>query len=168
MVELKWFNDDVPIDMDITQVYGVVFTEDGKTLLKHEIKNGELVYSLAGGTPEDFDKTREDTLKREFLEEVNTTLKGDIFYLGYQEVNECNGKPKYAQIRMTAIIDKIGTKQPDPDNGKTYGRVLVSPENAIKLLDWKATGEAIINRAVEIAKKNFNIEFYHGSDIIEV
>lgn len=168
MIKLKWIEENVPEDVKVTQVYGVVFTKDGRTLLKSEYKKGKLVYSLAGGTPEDFDKTREDTLKREFLEEVNTTLEKDIYYLGYQEVDECDGSPAYAQIRMTAIIDNIGQKQPDPDNGKTYDRLLVGAKKAIELLDWKATGEAIINKAVEVAEKHLNITVYNGDDIIEV
>ena len=168
MVKFKWFNDSVPENMKITQVCGVVFTKEGKTLLKYEFINGEKFYSLAGGTPEDFDKSRENTLTREFLEEVNTSLENNIVYIGYQEVDEFNEKPKYAQIRMTAIIDKIGVKQPDPDNGKTYGRVLVSPEKAIELLDWKTTGEFMVKRAVEIAKNEFNLEFYQGDEIEDV
>ena len=168
MIKLKWIEDEVPKGVKVTQVYGVVFTEDGRTLLKSEYKNGELVYSLAGGTPEDFDNSTEETLRREFIEEVNTTLKNEVYYLGYQEVDECDGSPKYAQIRMTALIDNIGNKQPDPDNGKTYDRVLVGAKKAIELLDWKATGEGIINSAVTVAKKYFNINIYDGDEIIEV
>ena len=164
----KWFNDDVPNNMKITQVYGIVFNNEGKVLLKYENYNGTKIYSVAGGTPEDFDKSIENTLKREFLEEINTTLKDNIIYLGYQEVDECNNEPKYAQIRMTALVENIGAKQPDPDNGKTYNRILVSPKKAIELLNWQSTGESIINRAVEIAIKNFNIDIYNGDEIVEI
>ena len=40
---------------------------------------------MFGGTPEDFDKDRIATLKREFVEEANTTLKDPIYLVGYQK-----------------------------------------------------------------------------------
>ncbi len=75
-------------------------------------------------------------MKREFLEEVNTTLKDGAYIVGYQQVDEEDGTPPDAQMRMTAVIDTIGQKRPGPDNGKTYGRLLISPQRAIELLNW--------------------------------
>ena len=163
MIKLSWHNGEVPNNLKITQVYGVIFTQDGRILLKLETKNGKKVYSLAGGTPENFDKDLVATLRRELIEEVNTTVHNPI-YLGYQLVENDSNKPPYAQIRMVAMIDKIGKRQPDPDNGKTYERVLTSPHNAIKLLNWGEIGEKIILKAVEIAQNQLGIKFNCDSD----
>lgn len=158
-MKLKWVEEEVPKNIEVRQVYAVVFNTEGKVLLKIENKNGKKYYGLAGGTPEPFDKNRLETLKREYLEEVNTTLKEPIYYLGYQYVDEENGIVPYAQIRMTAMIDKIGIKKPDPDNGVIYDRVLVEPKKAIELLNWGDIGEKIITKAVKTAKEKFGLNF---------
>lgn len=158
IIKMTWRDEDVPKDMPIGQVYAVAFSKDGRVLLKaEETKNGWF-YSLPGGTPEKTDENLEATLRREFVEEVNTTLKEKVCHLGFQSVEGDNGRPIYAQVRTTALIDKIGEAKPDPDNGKTYKRLLVSPERAIELLDWKEIGEAIITKAVEVAKEKFGLK----------
>lgn len=165
MLELKWFDCEVPSNLQTRQVYGVIFTEDGRTLLKVETRsNGKISYSLAGGTPESFDKDRIATLRRELVEEVNTTIKDDIYYVGYQQVSGDGDKPTYAQVRMTAMIDKIGEKLPDPDNGKTYDRLLTPPERAIELLGWGDIGKNIITNAVAIAKNKFGLKLTCNED----
>lgn len=159
IMRLEWIEQEVPKGIKVTQVYAVVFNSQGEILLKVEMKNGRKTYSLAGGTPEHFDKDRVDTLKREYIEEMNTTLKDPIYYLGYQLVDEENGKPPYAQIRMTAMIDSVGDKIPDIDTGLTYDRVFAEPGKAIELLSWGDIGEKIIKKAVEIAKQRFGLDF---------
>lgn len=143
----KWIDGDVPSELPVKQVYGIVFSEDGRILLK---KDGEH-YSLAGGKPETFDKNMEDTLKREFLEEVNISISNAVM-VGYQLVDEQNGIPLYAQVRMTAKIARIGDRQPDPDSGKTYERLLVPPKRAAELLNWGDVGQVQILSAVKIAR----------------
>lgn len=157
MLEIIWHNGEVPKELKVRQVYGIIFDEKGRLLLKVENKKDKKVYSFAGGTPEDFDKDMEATLRRELIEEVNTTIKEPIL-VGYQEIIGDNGKNPYAQVRMTAMIDKIGIIKPDPDNGETYERVLVSPEKAIKLLNWGDVGEKQILEAVKIAKREFDLK----------
>jgi len=168
MVKLKWKTEEVPNEMEIRQVYGIVFNEEGKTLIRCELKKGKKVYSLAGGTPEPYEKTMEETLRREFVEEVNTTLKNEIYYIGYQEVDECDGTPIYAQVRMIALIEKIGKLQPDPDTGDTYERLLVSPKKAIQLLSWGEIGEKLITSATNLAKEKFNINPSEDEKVIIV
>ena len=158
-MKIIWNYGAVPENLKVTQVYGIVFNNDGQMLLKVENKKGRKVYSFAGGTPELFDKDREATLRREFLEEVNTTLKKDVYLVGYQYIDEENGKPAYAQMRYTALIDNIGKVQPDPDNGETYERILATPQEAIDLLGWGEVGKLQIEEAVRIAKEKFNICF---------
>lgn len=155
MVRITWKDGVPPIDMKIKQVYGIAFSEDGRILLKVEIIDNKKNFNLIGGKPETFDKDSVDTLKREFLEEVNTTLKSDLFLVGYQEIDEQNGKEPYAQLRFTCLIDRVGEVLPDSDNGKVYDRLLVPPEDVIKLLNWGKVGEMQINKAVLIAKEKF-------------
>lgn len=137
-----------------------MFDKQGKTLLKVGNKNGDFnFYSLAGGSPESSDVDRIATLKREFIEEVNTTLLEPVYHLGYQLVDEENGIPPYAQVRMTAMINNIGEKKPDPDCGVTYRRILVEPLTAIHLLNWGEIGEKIIKQAMVVAKNKFGLSF---------
>ena len=98
------------------------------------------------------DKSIEDTLKREFIEEANITLK-NIHLLGYQLVEEDNGVKPYAQVRMIAQIDKIFENRPDLDNGKLYERVFKTPKETINLLNWGEVGRKQIEEAVKLAKK---------------
>ena len=150
MINYKWYNENVPKDLEIKQVYGIVFNEDGKIFLR--IDDG--IYKLTGGRPEIKDKSMEETLKREFIEEANIIIE-NIHFLGYQLVNENNGIKPYAQVRMIAQIDKIFENRPDLDNGKLYKRVFKTPEETIKLLNWGETGKKQIEAAVELARKYF-------------
>ena len=144
MVEFFWRGDaPIPPTMRITQVYGILFDANGSIL----IRNDDGVCGLIGGTPEQ-GETREETLHREVLEEVNCEIS-DLHYLGYQEVHG-DGEP-YAQLRYIAKIKKVGPVRPDPDNGKTYERLFVTPREVIKLIQY-TSGDIIINSAVELAK----------------
>lgn len=144
----KWVDGEVSPELPVKQVYGIVFSKDGKILLK---KDGEH-YSLPGGKPEPEDSRMEDTLKRELDEEVNVSAC-NIVMLGYQLVDEQNNIPPYAQVRMAAKITRIGAKRPDPDTGRTYDRVFASPKRAAELLNWGDVGEQQIQAAVFAAKR---------------
>ncbi len=146
-VTYKWINGEVPEDLKIKQIYGIVFDENFNVFLrKYEGR-----YLLTGGRPESFDKTREDTLRREFQEEANMTIK-NIHMAGYQVVDEGTGTKTFAQIRMIAQVDKMGENRPDTDNGKLYERLFVSPAQAIKLLNWGEVGKAQIEEGYRLAK----------------
>lgn len=166
MLTITWHGEKVPAGIPITQVYGLVFDREGRMLLKVENKRGRRVFAPAGGTPEAFDADREATLRREMLEEVNTLLSSDIRYVGYQLIEGDGDRTPYAQVRMTAIIEKIGEKRPDPDNGETYDRVLVSPDHAIDLLGWGEVARLQILAAVAVAKKALSLPEYHGNEEI--
>lgn len=157
MVKFVWHDGEVPQGEYIKQVYGVVFTQDGRTLIHRRMENGKPFYCLAGGTVEEFDKDRIATLRREMLEEVNTTLQDDIYMVGYQEIFVDGKREPYVQIRMTAMIKEIGERKPDPDNGKMYDRFLVSPKRAIELLNWQ-DGDKVIMGAWKIAQEKFGLK----------
>lgn len=156
MIELFWHEAPIPKGMHVSQVYGVPFTSDGRVLMKVGYINGKKYFSLAGGTVEKFDKDQIATLCREFKEEVNTTIFSPI-YLGYQDVRGDGDRAPYAQVCMACRVDKIGERLLDPDNGKTYERVLVSPEKAKVLLSWGDIGNRIIEKATEVAKNEYKI-----------
>ena len=150
MATFKWFDGEVPENVKIRQVYGLVFTKDGRMLMR--IEDGR--HSLAGGTPESYDKDKIETLKRELIEEVNTTIYEPVM-VGYQLVDEENGIPPYAQVRMTALIENIGEKKPDPATGKTYDRMLVPYYKGAELLGWGEIGAKQIESAFLVAKERF-------------
>lgn len=163
MAIFSWHDGEVPNEMQIKQVYGLVFTEDGRLLLRTEEKPNGMKYSLAGGRPETFDKSIEETVRRELVEEVNVSMKPPVI-VGYQKVDEEDGTPPFAQVRMVALIDEIGEKRPDPDTGRTYGRYLTSPMKAAELLDWGDVGYAQIKTAMKIASASFGINSFSDTE----
>ena len=159
MATFTWVSAAVPEGMKITQVYAIILDRDGRTMLRLEkTGDGGTRYSLAGGRPEPFDTGIEDTCRREVLEEVNTEIETPV-YIGYQQVDEEDGTPPYAQVRMAALIRKIGPKQPDPDNGETYDRLMVSPEKAAELLNWGDVGTAQVMKASEVIREIYGIRY---------
>ena len=157
MTKLSWHEEEVPKDLQIKQVYGVLFSNDKRILLMKKMLNGKPFFSLSGGTPEVFDENLVATRKRELLEEINKTKKKKK-NLGYQKVDLENGEKPFAQVRMVAKILKIGKRQPDPDSGITYERLLISPKDAGKTLNWGDIGNRIIELATITAKENFEFE----------
>ena len=164
MTKIDWVAEAVPEGMTVRQVYCVMLDREGRVMLRVEKMPDRIKYSLAGGRPEAFDDGIEGTCRRELLEEVNTEIEPPV-YIGYQLVNENNGVPAYAQVRMAALIRKIGKKQPDPDNGKTYDRLLVTPEKAAVLLNWGEVGYSQVMMAKEVIYRQYGIT--EASDIEE-
>ena len=117
MVKYTWIKKSVPKELLVKQVYGIVFSNDGNILLR--VDNNK--YKLTGGKPENSDDNFCDTLKREYIEELNIELE-NIHYLGYLLVEE--KQEKYAQVRMIAKIKNVGNIRLDIDNGKIYGRFM--------------------------------------------
>ena len=153
MVKFTWFKKELPTNLDIRQVYGIVFSDNGNILLQID-KNK---YNLTGGKPELFDSNLEETLKREYIEELNIEIK-DIYYLGYLLVEE-DSKEKYAQVRMIARIKKIGNIRPDKDNGKIYKRFMANIKNVKKYLNYSGlAGNQLIDDAIKMAKEKYNLK----------
>ena len=156
MARFEWVGDRVPEGMRITQVYGIILDREGRVMLRLEKTAGGIRYSLGGGRPEPFDDGIEATCRRELLEEVNTEIETPV-YIGYQLVDEEDGTPPYAQVRMAALIRRIGEKKPDPDNGETYDRYMVSPERAAELLNWGDVGYEQVMKAKEVVYRQYGI-----------
>ena len=101
----------------------------------------------------------EDTLKREYLEELNIEIE-NIYYLGYQFVDEENNTTPYAQVRMIAQIKNIGSIIPDTDNGKIYKIFLANFNNVKKYLNYTdIAGNQLIDDAIKKAKEKYQFEF---------
>ena len=161
MSKYRWIKDEFPNDLDVKQVYGVVFSNDGKILLR--IEDGK--YKLTGGKPE-LNEKFEDTLKREYQEELNIEIE-NIYYLGYQFVDEENDKKSYAQVRMIAQIKKVGNINPDTDNGKIYKRFLANFNNVKKYLNYNdIAGNQLIDDAITKAKKKYQFNINEKEDFI--
>lgn len=133
MTAFRWMPESSPQGLIVRQVYGYCFDDSGRVLLVED--DGD--YNLPGGTPEAGEEAR-TTLERECLEEAQIVLGAD-HYLGYQEVTE-PGLAPYAQLRYAVRITQFLPRRPDPDNGRTYRRLL-SPISAVpSLLDWGVAG----------------------------
>lgn len=161
MSKYRWIKDEFPNDLDVKQVYGVVFSNDGKILLR--IEDGK--YKLTGGKPE-LNEKFEDTLKREYQEELNIEIE-NIYYLGYQFVDEENDTKPYAQVRMIAQIKKVGNIIPDTDNGKIYKRFLANFSNVKKYLNYAdIASNQLIDDAIEKAKEKYQFEINEKENFI--
>ena len=149
MANFTWIKNKVPDKLIVKQVYGIVFSDDGRILLRIEDNK----YKLTGGKPEN-NETFEETLIREYIEELNTELE-QCYYLGYLLVEE-KGE-KYAQVRMIAKIKKINEKRPDLDTGKIYDRKLVNASNVKKYLKYSdKAGNLMIDDAIHLANNKYN------------
>ncbi len=152
MVQYAWVKEAVPKEILVKQVYGIVFSSEGNVILR--VENDK--YKLTGGRPEIDDNDFSDTLRREYLEELNIELE-DLHYLGYLLVEE--EQKKYAQVRMIAKIKNIGDIKPDIDNGKIYRRFMAKQINVKKYLNYQdLAGNQLINDAINLANEKYKFE----------
>lgn len=149
MTKYTWKKEEFPNHLKVKQVYGIAFSNEEKILLHSE----EGAYKLTGGNPESGENYIE-TLKREFLEEINTTLE-DIHYLGYLEVKE-EGKIPFAQVRMIAKIKNIGKPIVDIATGKMYEQHLVSSEKVKNYLNYEEEGNKMLDDAIKLAREKYS------------
>lgn len=152
MANFTWNHCAVPNNLKIKQVYGVVFSDDKRVLLRVEDDK----YKLTGGKPEENESYKE-TLRREYIEELNIEIE-DVHYLGYLLVEENNIEP-YAQVRMIGKIKKINENRPDIDTGKQYKRFFSSIHNVKKYLNYEdEAGNLLIDDAIIMANKKYKFE----------
>ncbi len=146
-----WLNEPVPENLLVRQVYGIAFSNDGRILLR--IEDGK--YKLTGGRPES-GETFEETLLREYVEELNVILT-DAYYLGYLLVDDDGSK--YAQVRMIARIKDILENHIDPDTGKEYGRKFVALDRVKKYLNYSdVAGNQMLEDAIKLAKSHYGLD----------
>lgn len=97
MAKFSWHTGAVPEGLPVRQVYGFLFSRDGRLLIRVDGTK----HSLPGGKPEPGELAYADILRRETLEEVTINIE-EPHYLGYQRVDD--GVQPYAQVRMVSII----------------------------------------------------------------
>jgi len=152
MAKYRWIKGEVDKNLKVRQVYGIVFNKDGNILLRVDDNK----YKLTGGKPENDDKNYSETLKREYLEELNIEIE-DIQYLGYLLVEENN--EKYAQVRMIAKVKNIGEIKPDIDNGKIYQRFMANQKNVKRYLMYEdIAGNEMIDEAIKLGNIKYQFD----------
>ncbi|MFE2562077.1 NUDIX domain-containing protein [Streptomyces sp. NPDC059352] len=120
----------VPDGLVVRQSWGWLFAPDGRVLLLLEPGTGAAC--LPGGTPEPHDRGDAlATLRRESREEADAGF-GEPVFLGYlSEPGEA-----CARVRYAAVLTGVAPVQADPATGRTYTRVLATPEQALEFFDW--------------------------------
>lgn len=153
-IKYEWKREEVPKNIEVKQVYAVIFLDDGRILLRVEDEK----YKLTGGKPESTDENYIETIKRECFEELNIELY-DIYYLGYQLVTEKELKKPYAQVRMIGKLKSIGKNRKDLDTGKIYKRFLANLDNVKKYLNYlDDCGNELIDDAILMAKEKYEFK----------
>lgn len=123
-IKIKW-NENFDIkDQKYTQVSAFIYNDKNELLI---VKNE--TWTLPGGHPEK-GETKEETLRREVMEETCSTIK-DLHYIGAVEVIENN--EKYYQLRYTAKLDKLLEYIPEYE---TSERKLVTLDNLYNYITW--------------------------------
>lgn len=152
-VLIKWINTrDVDKYQPITQVYGVVFSENGEILICREKETGE--WQIPGGHPEK-GETIAQALERELLEEVDVEVK-DIICLGTQEISFPDNpeKPVIYQVRCIATLKELLSQTTDPANGNVWQRKFVPASEVTNYVSWGITGNAMFNDAIDLWRKD--------------
>lgn len=158
IIKFIWIEgEDLSVYNPFTQCYGVCFNHTGEILVQR--KDQDHNWSLPGGTVED-GESPEETLKREFIEEVDVSLK-NIKLLGGQKVVFVKGENtitkkgtnNFYQLRYYCEVDELQPQTPDPDNGVTRERMFVEAGKINDLVRWGTTGEAIFSRAKALWKE---------------
>jgi len=158
MTKFTWIKDEVPSNLIVKQVYGIVFSNDKRIILQVDDNK----YNLTGGKPLT-NETYEETLKREYIEELNIEVD-NLYYLGYLLVEEKNIKP-YAQVRMIGKIKNINENRPDIDNGKQYGRFLSNFDNVKNYLNYDGdAGNIMIDDAIKLADSKYKFDVINGNE----
>ncbi|PCG87199.1 NUDIX hydrolase [Streptomyces sp. WZ.A104] len=127
---LRFHNRRVPDGLTVRQSWAWAFAPDGRVLVLLEPDTGAAC--LPGGTPEPEDRADpETTLIREAREEAAAELTRTR-YLGYLSEP---GEP-CARVRYAAALTSLGPTTADPATGRTYVRILATPEQAVEFFDW--------------------------------
>lgn len=152
-VTLTWIKSDSLTDFaPITQVYGICFDEKDRILVCR--KPGES-WQIPGGTPEQ-NESLEDTLRREFLEEVNVGIRNPK-PLGVQQVDYPDNPNKrsgdrFYQARYICELGELLSRKPDPASGVVRARRFVPSAEITKYVDWGDTGAAMFKDAIRAHK----------------
>ncbi|ONK13190.1 NUDIX hydrolase [Streptomyces sp. MP131-18] len=135
-----WHPGRVPADLPVPHAWGWLFVPDGRVVLV--VDPDEPLAMLPGGRIEATDTSPEAALEREAYEEAALRI-GAPTGLGwvYDETGEIyGGIGPCARLRLAAPVTEIGPAAVDPATGRTFARLLASPDQAAALLGWGDQG----------------------------
>ncbi|MFK0292544.1 NUDIX hydrolase [Streptomyces sp. NPDC090442] len=161
-------DDPMPADLEVRQAWGWLFVPDGRVVLV--IDPGNRLPALPGGRVERTDASPEETLRREAVEEARVTIDEPL-RLGW--VHDTTGTAdggadSYARLRLTARVTAVAPVAEDPATGRTFARLLVTPEQAAALLGWGEEGHRQARRAAHLAHTRWGIPHAAPSAIAEL
>ncbi|MFC8661882.1 NUDIX domain-containing protein [Streptomyces sp. NPDC057199] len=140
--DISWYPDtNSPSSLPVKQAWTWAFDLLGRVVVLVDPRDGHVV--MPGGTVEEDDDGAEATALREAVEEADLHLH-DASYIGYLldpdgTVYGPDTGPN-ARARFIARIASLGPAPRDIATGITYGRLLVSPEQAAELLGLGRAG----------------------------
>ncbi len=153
--EMVWLDKfDKSLLKNLQQVYGFLFTDDGKLcIVRPSEKRG---WRLPGGGPEPEDKDWKETIIREAKEEADILLdKESLRIVGIiknKPMSEnCEMDIGYA-LRVIGKITSINEQTQDVSDGLINERKFISPEEFLDYCPWKDFGKHQIDKALEHLK----------------
>ncbi|MDT0323050.1 NUDIX hydrolase [Streptomyces millisiae] len=163
-----WHPGRVPADLPIPHAWGWLFVPDGRVVVV--VDPDERLAMLPGGRVEPTDTSPEATLTREAHEEAALRI-GAPTRLGwlYDETGATyGGIGPCARLRLAAPVTEIGPATVDPATGRTFARLLASPEQAAALLGWGDLGFQQAAHAAHAAAQHWGIPTPAPSPITEL
>ncbi|MCK5601508.1 NUDIX hydrolase [Candidatus Pacearchaeota archaeon] len=151
--ELEWF-DKTSFDSlgDITQVYGFLFTEDGKLCVVNPGRD----WRLPGGHPDDEDDGWRDTIIREAHEEADVEIDSEqiipIGYIKVTPVDKNNSRGVHYLLRCVGRITRINEQTDDISEGLINDREFIVPSDFSNYCDWAEGGDVQMEKAWDTFK----------------
>ncbi|WP_157868485.1 hypothetical protein [Streptomyces caatingaensis] len=125
----------MPEEVPIRRIHGFCFDDAGRVLLRELPGRSE----LPGVEPRPDADNAETALVQGCLELCRVSIS-EPFYLGYQRVDENNGTPPYAELKMVAHVTAFHPLNSITGIHPAYRRVL-SPVSAVPaILHWGVEG----------------------------
>jgi hypothetical protein len=161
---MKWGDEEYELEIfedndfskleNVKQVYGFIFDEKENILvIRLPMKEG---WGLPGGTPEDSDKSWEETLKREILEEADVGIEEirPAFYLTSKCITNKTPLGKEGiMLRAIGKVKKILPQTIDPAVGKINERNFIDSKDFLKYCPWGENGKFQLSLALKKLKE---------------
>ncbi|GGP40424.1 hypothetical protein GCM10010214_12270 [Streptomyces abikoensis] len=130
-----WIPGLMPDSIPIRQIHGFCFDDYGRVLLREMRDRCELPGCAPDPAVDDVHKT----LMRGCQEQWRISITEPI-YLGYQRVDESNGTPPYAELRMAAHVTAFHPLDANTSANPRYQRLLSPISNVPAVLHWGVEG----------------------------
>ena len=150
---MEWLDKfDEPLLKNLQQVYGFLFTDDGKIcIVRATEKKG---WRLPGGSPEPVDASWKDTIIREAIEEADIQIDKDSLKIAGLIKNSpisenCEMGAGYA-LRVIGKIISIEDQTEDVAEGVINERKFIDPKEFLNYGHWEKFGEHQIKMALKV------------------